>query len=173
MIPRYETDATTNLLLFLQKQNLATAIYLFGLGTLLITRYEKHHKEWKMCSRYEKCAQGMKNVPRVWNKSLMVWTCFYRYETGVFLKNSGFSYLYGSISFLFGSEKNRCFFLMRGKLMSSLLCVDVLWKLLNDDVGCQELERRQVQVREDGSAGSLLQLLLDVFQVVRADVRRV
>jgi hypothetical protein len=35
-----------------------------------------------------------------------------RYEIGVFLKNSGFSYLYGSISYLFGYEKNRCFFLM-------------------------------------------------------------
>jgi hypothetical protein len=29
------------------------------------------------------------------------------------LKNSGFSYLYGSISYLFGYEKNRYFFLMR------------------------------------------------------------
>ena len=29
-------DQSINLLLFLQKQNLATAIYLFGLGTLLI-----------------------------------------------------------------------------------------------------------------------------------------
>ena len=37
-----------------------------------------------------------------------------RYEIGVFLKNSGFSYLYGSISYLFGYEKNRCFFLMGG-----------------------------------------------------------
>jgi hypothetical protein len=37
-----------------------------------------------------------------------------RYEntTRVFLKNSGFSYLYGSISYLFGYEKNRCFSLM-------------------------------------------------------------
>ena len=48
-----------------------------------------------------------------------------RYEIGVFLKNSDFSYLYGSISYLFGYEKNRCFFLMhrvgrrRGRLTSS------------------------------------------------------
>jgi hypothetical protein len=35
-----------------------------------------------------------------------------RYEIGVFLKNSDFEYLYGSISYLFGYEKNRCFFLM-------------------------------------------------------------
>ena len=37
-----------------------------------------------------------------------------RYEntTRVFLKNSGFSYLYGSVSYLFGYEKNRCFSLM-------------------------------------------------------------
>ena len=35
-----------------------------------------------------------------------------RYEIGIFLKNSNFSYLYGSISYLFGCEKNRCFFLM-------------------------------------------------------------
>ena len=34
-----------------------------------------------------------------------------RYEIGVFLKNSDLSYLYGSISYLFGYEKNRCFFL--------------------------------------------------------------
>ena len=37
---------------------------------------------------------------------------FSRYETRVFLKNSGVSYLYGSISYLFGYEKNRCFSLM-------------------------------------------------------------
>jgi len=37
---------------------------------------------------------------------------FFRYETRVFLKNSGVSYLYGSISYLFGYEKNRCFSLM-------------------------------------------------------------
>jgi hypothetical protein len=35
-----------------------------------------------------------------------------RYEIGVFLKNSDFEYFYGSISYLFGYEKNRCFFLM-------------------------------------------------------------
>ncbi len=36
--------------------------------------------------------------------------CVFRYEIGVSLKNSGFSYLYGSI--LLGYEKNRCFSLM-------------------------------------------------------------
>jgi hypothetical protein len=38
--------------------------------------------------------------------------CVLRYEIEVSLKNSGFSYHYGSISYLFGYEKNRCFFLM-------------------------------------------------------------
>ena len=45
--------------------------------------------------------------------------CFFRYETRVFLKNSGFSYLYGSISYLFGYEKNRCFSLMLCLVLSS------------------------------------------------------
>ena len=70
------------------------------------TRYERQHKVWKMC-------QGMKNVLKVYNFSTRVWNAFSRYETRVFFKNSGFSYLYGSISYLFGYEKNRCFSLMR------------------------------------------------------------
>ena len=49
--------------------------------------------------------QGMKTLHKVIKRVL-------RYEIGVFLKNSDFSYLYGSISYLFGYEKNRCFFLM-------------------------------------------------------------
>jgi hypothetical protein len=52
------------------------------------------------------CAQGMKQILHKGIK------CVFRYEKGVFLKNSDFSYLYGSISYLFGYEKNRCFFLM-------------------------------------------------------------
>jgi hypothetical protein len=35
-----------------------------------------------------------------------------QYEIEFSLIKSGFSYLYGSISYLFGYEKNRCFFLM-------------------------------------------------------------
>ena len=35
-----------------------------------------------------------------------------RYEIEVFLKNSDFSYLYGSISYLFGYENIGCFSLM-------------------------------------------------------------
>ena len=35
--------------------------------------------------------------------------CVFRYEIEFSLKNSGFSYLYGSISYFFGYEKNRCF----------------------------------------------------------------
>jgi hypothetical protein len=58
-----------------------------------------------MCPRYEKCAQGMKQIHKVIK-------CVFRHEKGVFLKNSDFSYLYGSISYPFGYEKNRCFFLM-------------------------------------------------------------
>ena len=49
--------------------------------------------------------QGMNKIHKVIKRVL-------RYEIGVFLKNSDFSYLYGSISYLFGYEKNRCFFLM-------------------------------------------------------------
>ena len=49
--------------------------------------------------------QGMNKVHKVIKRVL-------RYEIEVFLKNSDFSYLYGSISYLFGYEKNRCFFLM-------------------------------------------------------------
>jgi hypothetical protein len=51
-----------------------------------------------------------------------------RYEMGVFLKNSGFSYLYGSfsylygsISYLFGYENFGCFFLMVGREHGSAL----------------------------------------------------
>jgi len=56
-------------------------------------RYEKNHQE-------------------VWNWIVLVWNRVFRYEIGFSLKNSGFSYLYGSISYLFGYKKNRCFFLM-------------------------------------------------------------
>ena len=38
--------------------------------------------------------------------------CVFRYEIGVSLKNSGFSYLYGSVSYLFGYENIGCFSLM-------------------------------------------------------------
>ena len=48
--------------------------------------------------RYEKCAQGIQLLPKGMK-------CFFEYETRVFLKNSGFPYLYGSISYLFGYEK--------------------------------------------------------------------
>ena len=41
-----------NLLLFLQKQNLATAIYLFGLGTLLIARESTLDKETALWARW-------------------------------------------------------------------------------------------------------------------------
>jgi hypothetical protein len=47
----------------------------------------------------------MKKVQKVMN-------CIFRYEMGFSLKNSGFSYLYGSISYLFGYENFGCFFLM-------------------------------------------------------------
>jgi hypothetical protein len=50
----------------------------------------------------------MKKVQKVIN-------CIFRYEMGFSLKNSGFSYLYGSISYLFGYENFGCFFLMREK----------------------------------------------------------
>jgi len=40
------TYQSINLLLFLQKQNLATAIYLFGLGTLLTGLGLKHMREY-------------------------------------------------------------------------------------------------------------------------------
>jgi hypothetical protein len=46
----------------------------------------------------------MKKVQKVIN-------CIFRYEMGSSLKNSGFSYLYGSISYLFGYENFGCFFL--------------------------------------------------------------
>ena len=78
----------------------------------MIPRYETDAQGMKDSTRYEKCAQGMKNVLKVYNKSTKVWNAFLRYESRVFLKNSGFSYLYGSISYLFGYEKNRCFSLM-------------------------------------------------------------
>jgi hypothetical protein len=47
----------------------------------------------------------MKKVQKVIN-------CIFRYEMGFSLENSGFSYLYGSISYLFGYENFGCFFLM-------------------------------------------------------------
>jgi hypothetical protein len=65
-----------------------------------------------MIPRYEKDAQGMKKMLKVWKIFTKVHFHTLRYEIGVFLKNSGFSYFYGSISYLFGYEKNRCFFLM-------------------------------------------------------------
>jgi hypothetical protein len=71
-----------------------------------------------MIPRYETDAQGMKDSTRyeTYTKGIQLihkgMKCFFRYETRVFLKNSGFSYLYGSISYLFGYEKNRCFSLM-------------------------------------------------------------
>ena len=43
-------DQSINLLLFLQKQNLATAIYLFGLGTLLTGLGLKH---MRICSHHD------------------------------------------------------------------------------------------------------------------------
>ena len=70
-----------------------------------VGRYEKIPKVWNRNSRYEIDAQGMKSSQEVIRRVL-------RYEIGVFLKNSDFSYLCGSISYLFGYEKNRCFFLM-------------------------------------------------------------
>ena len=72
----------------------------------------KNTKVWNRCTRYEKCAQGMKNVLKVYNSYTEVWNAFLRYETRVFLKNSGFSYLYGSVSYLFGYENIGCFSLM-------------------------------------------------------------
>ena len=48
--------------------------------------------------------------------------CVFRYEIGFSLKNSDFSYLCGSISYLFGYEKNRYFFLM-GTRMQAGQCV--------------------------------------------------
>ena len=69
-------------------------------------------KVWNRCTRYEKCAQGMKNVHKVYNNLTQVWNAFLRYETRVFLKNSAFSYLYGSVSYLFGYENIGCFSLM-------------------------------------------------------------
>ena len=71
----------------------------------MIPRYETDAQGMKDSTRYEKCAQGIQEI----HKGMK---CVFRYETGVFLKNSWFSYLYGSISYLFGYEKNRCFFLM-------------------------------------------------------------
>ena len=92
-------------------------------------RYEKFTlKGMKMMSKVwknTKGKQGMKMMPKVWNRNLRyekaekgmkflhkVIKRVLRYEIEVFLKNIGFSYLYGSISYLFGYEKNRCFFLM-------------------------------------------------------------
>ena len=75
---------------------------------------KKMLKVWKRCPRYEKCAQSMKNVPKVWNSWLTVHFHTLRYEIGVFLKNSGFLYLYWSISYLFGYENIGCFSLMTG-----------------------------------------------------------
>ena len=46
----YKLGQSINLLLFLQKQNLATAIYLFGLGTLLTGLGLKH---MRICSHHD------------------------------------------------------------------------------------------------------------------------
>ena len=46
----YKCTQSINLLLFLQKQNLATAIYLFGLGTLLTGLGLKH---MRICSHHD------------------------------------------------------------------------------------------------------------------------
>ena len=70
---------------------------------------KKMPKVWNRNSRYEKAEKGMKLLHKVIKRVL-------RYEIGVSLENNGFSYLYGSISYLFGYEKNRCFFLMKEKL---------------------------------------------------------
>jgi hypothetical protein len=59
----------------------------------------------KRYPRYEIQTPGMKQIQKIIK-------CVLRYEIEVSLKNSGFSYHYGSISYLFGYEKNRCFFLM-------------------------------------------------------------
>jgi hypothetical protein len=55
----------------------------------MIPRYETDAQGMKDSTRYEKCAQGIQLL----HKGMK---CFFRYETRVFLKNSGFSYLYGS-----------------------------------------------------------------------------
>ncbi len=81
----------------------------------MIPRYETDAQGMKDSTRYEKCAQGMKNVLKVYNSRQKLHFGVLRYETRVFLKNSGFSYLYGSVSYLCGYEKNCCFSLMTGR----------------------------------------------------------
>ena len=78
-----------------------------------VGRYEKIPKVWNRNSRYEMDTQGMNKIHKVIKRVL-------RYEIEVFLKNSDFSFLYGSISYLFGYEKNRCFFLMLDRRAFSL-----------------------------------------------------
>ena len=50
VVGRMAPSQSINLLLFLQKQNLATAIYLFGLGTLLTGLGLKH---MRICSHHD------------------------------------------------------------------------------------------------------------------------
>jgi len=70
-------------------------------------------KVWKRCTRYEKDAQVIK--------------CVFRYEKGVFLKNSDFSYLY----YPFWVWKKSLFFpdgfMMTGAVDVTLLCSNLSW----------------------------------------------
>jgi len=50
----------------------------------MIPRYETDAQGMKDRTRYEKCSQGI----QLTHKGMK---CFFRYETRVFLKNSGFS----------------------------------------------------------------------------------
>ena len=90
----------------------------------MIPRYETDAQGMKDSTRYEKCAQGIQQV----HKGMK---CFFRYETRVFLKNSGFAYFYGSISYLFVYEKNRCFSLMNALTTRFLLNKLWNWNLPN------------------------------------------
>jgi hypothetical protein len=56
--------------------------------------------------------QGMKQPYKVIKCVVKYEKCVFRYEIEFSWKYSGFSYLCGSISYFFGYEKNRCFFLM-------------------------------------------------------------
>ena len=69
-------------------------------------------KVWKRYPRYEMETQGMKQPHKVIKCVVRYEKCVFSYEIEFSWKNSGFSFLCGSISYLFGYEKNRCFFLM-------------------------------------------------------------
>ena len=69
-------------------------------------------KVWKRCPRYEMETQEMKQPHKVIKCVVRYEKCVFSYEIEFSWKNSGFSFLCGSISYLFGYEKNRCFFLM-------------------------------------------------------------